>query len=334
MRRILLLLALMVPLSAKAEVQQLNVPLGAGGFGFLPLMVMQKHGLIEKRAAQAGMKLTVNWANIGGPSAMNDALLSGSADFISAGPPAFLTLWDRTRGSNAVIGLAAMSAIPMVLNTNNPRLKLVGDLTDADKMAVTAVKVSIPSIILQMVARKSYGPAQTFRFDPFTVSMAHPDAVIALVTHNGAIDCHFASDPFSQRELQEPGMRTILNSDDVMGGSTTFTMISTTRRFHDANPKTTAAFLAALEDAIAEIKADPQEAAAILLDNMGGTKGGGGFTIAQLVAVLNNPATSYGVAPRHVLEYAHFMHEIGSLKSDPAGLDALFFPDAEVFRGD
>jgi NitT/TauT family transport system substrate-binding protein len=95
---LLVLLAALAAVPAAAEVSQLNVPIGAGGFGFLPLIMMQKHALIEKRATEAGLALTVNWSNIGGPSAMNDALLSGSAHFISAGPPAFLTLWDRTRG--------------------------------------------------------------------------------------------------------------------------------------------------------------------------------------------------------------------------------------------
>ena len=53
---------------------------------------------------------------------MNDALLSGSVDFIAAGPPAFITLWDRTRGSADVRGVAAMSSLPMYLNTTHPAL--------------------------------------------------------------------------------------------------------------------------------------------------------------------------------------------------------------------
>ena len=66
---------------------------------------MQKYGLIEKYAKAAGIaNLKVRWINIGGPSVMNDALLSGSADFIAAGPPAFLTLWDRTITSAKVKG--------------------------------------------------------------------------------------------------------------------------------------------------------------------------------------------------------------------------------------
>src|SRR5471030_3268214 len=96
------------PVSAKAEIAEMRVPLGAGGFGFLPLHMMKQYGLIEKKAAEAGLALTVNWSNVGGPAVMNDALLSGSADFISAGPPAFLVLWDRTQENASVKGVAAM----------------------------------------------------------------------------------------------------------------------------------------------------------------------------------------------------------------------------------
>src|SRR4051812_9548823 len=102
--KVLLTAALMVlssvaaPSTTRAEVTELKIPLGAGGFGFLPLNFMQKYNLIEKFAAEDGIKVKVNWANFGGPAVMNDALLSGSAHFIAAGPPAFLTLWDRTKG--------------------------------------------------------------------------------------------------------------------------------------------------------------------------------------------------------------------------------------------
>ena len=44
----------LAPLSAKAEPSELRIPLGAGGFGFLPLHMMKKYELIEKKAAEAG----------------------------------------------------------------------------------------------------------------------------------------------------------------------------------------------------------------------------------------------------------------------------------------
>src|SRR5580704_9732923 len=99
----LLLLTLIAALAntANAEVSEIRIPTGAGGVGFLPLLVMEKYRLIEKHA-----NVKVHWINIGGPAVMNDALLSGSADFITAGPPAFITLWDRTIASAKVKGVA------------------------------------------------------------------------------------------------------------------------------------------------------------------------------------------------------------------------------------
>src|SRR5215467_14392654 len=211
------------------EVTEVRIPRGAGGIGFLPLLVMEKYSLIERQAQEAGIpNLHVQWIDLGGPAVMNDSLLSGAVDFIAAGPPAFIVLWDRTQDSTKVKGAAAMSSLPMYLNARADHLKKLDDLTDKDKIAVTAVKVSIPSIIMQMYAREKYGADQVTRFDKYTVTMTHPDAVIALLSGSGGISAHFTSPPFHQRELKDAHVRTIMTSDQVMGGSTTFTMLSTT----------------------------------------------------------------------------------------------------------
>src|SRR5688572_2732440 len=205
------------PITVQAETKELRVPLGAGGFGFLPLHMMKEHKLIEKHSAAAGVPVTVNWANIGGPSVMNEALLSGSADFISAGPPAFLTLWDRTRGTPVQVKAAAgMSSMPMYLNTSADHLKSLDDIKPDDKIAVTAVKVSIPSIIMQMHALQKYGKDEVFRFDRNTVSMTHPDGVIAMLTGNKQVTAHYTSPPFHHREIKEKNIRTIQTTSDVM----------------------------------------------------------------------------------------------------------------------
>jgi NitT/TauT family transport system substrate-binding protein len=321
-------LALM-SISAKAEVSELRVPLGAGGFGFLPLHIMKKYQLIEKKAAEAGFSLTVNWANVGGPSVMNDALLSGSADFISAGPPAFLILWDRTKSSAKVKGVAAMSTMPMYLNTRADHLRTIDDIKDDDKIAVTAVKVSIPAIIMQMYARQKYGTTETFKFDRYTVSMQHPDSVVALLSGNKQIMSHYASAPFHQRERKDPAIRTIMNTNDVMGGPHTFTMISTTTKFHDENPKAYATFIAALKQSFEIIRADKKAAAQVLLDSMGGK----GWTVDELVEILNEPDIYYTTKPENVMKYATFMHDIGTLKNEPASIKELFFADIDVGAG-
>src|SRR5260221_11473857 len=64
-----------------AEVTEVRIPRGAGGIGFLPLLVMERYRLIERQAMEAGVpNLQVKWIDLGGPAVMNDALLSGAAD--------------------------------------------------------------------------------------------------------------------------------------------------------------------------------------------------------------------------------------------------------------
>jgi NitT/TauT family transport system substrate-binding protein len=303
---------------------EIRIPLGAGGVGFLPLFVMRDRQLVEKHASAAGLAdVTVHWIDLGGPAVMNDALLSGSVDFIAAGPPAFITLWDRTRGSADVRGVAAMSSLPMYLNTTNPALETLDDLEETDKIAVTAVKVSIPSINMQMYAAQRYGPAEAFRFDRYTVTMTHPDALIALLSGGNQINAHFTSPPFHQREIKDARVRTLLSTDEIMGGATTFTMLSTTARFRDANPAAYAAVLAALEEANEIIRSDARAAAEILF----AAESAAGFSVEELVEVLRDPDIRFTTTPENTEKYADFMLSIGSIENRPSSWRDLFFPE-------
>jgi len=312
------------------EVAEVRIPRGAGGIGFLPLLVMEKYRLIERQAMEAGVpNLQVKWIDLGGPAVMNDALLSGAADFIAAGPPAFIILWDRTQDQAKVMGVAAMSSLPMYLNARADHLKKLDDVTDQDKIAVTSVKVSIPSIIMQMYAREKYGPSEASRFDKYTVTMTHPDGVVAMLSGSGAITAHFTSPPFHQRERKDPHIRTIMTSDDVMGGSTTFTMLSTTTAFRQKSPKVYASVLKALDEAIDIILTDKEDAADILI----ASAGEGGFSRDELVALMNDPSVKFTTTPENVMKYADFMHSIGSIKKRPGSWKDLFFPEAQDSPG-
>jgi NitT/TauT family transport system substrate-binding protein len=308
---------------AQAEIDEVNIPKGAGGVGFLPLIVMEKHGLVEKHARAGGLpNLKVNYVTLGGPSVVNDALISGAAHFAPAGPPAFLTVWDRTRTSMKVKGVAAMTSIPMYLNTRSDRIKSIEDLREDDKMAVTAVKVSIPSIIMQIYAKEKHGPAQYARFDRYTVSLTHPDGVAALLSGRHEVNLHYTSPPFHQRERKDPAIRTIQTSNEVMGGPSTFTMLYAPTKFHDENPKTYAAVLKALEEAIAMINADKRGAARVFLESSDGR----GWKLDEIVAVLEDPDIVFTTTPQNVMKYANFMSDVGTLKARPASWQELFFP--------
>ncbi|HLF13097.1 MAG TPA: ABC transporter substrate-binding protein [Gammaproteobacteria bacterium] len=303
---------------------ELRIPTGAGGVGFLPLLVMKDQALVEKHARALGIDdVVVRWIDLGGPAVMNDALLSGSVDFIAAGPPAFITLWDRTRDSAGVKGVAAMTSLPMYLNTAAEHLRKLEDLTEQDKIAVTAIKVSIPAIAMQMYAAERYGADEAGRFDRYTVTMTHPDGVIALLSGSNQVNAHFTSPPFHQRELQDPRIRTVLDTNDIMGGSTTFTMLSTTTRFREQNPALYAAVLAALEEANELIRTDVEGAARVLF----AADEGAGFSVEKLTEVLRDPDIKFTTTPQNVQKYAEFMHAIGSIQTRPSSWRDLFFPE-------
>ena len=68
--------------------------------GYLQLNVMKHQKLIEKHAKALGLAdAKVSWFKFNGPTAVNEALISGNIDIGSGGVPGLLTLWARTKGT-------------------------------------------------------------------------------------------------------------------------------------------------------------------------------------------------------------------------------------------
>jgi NitT/TauT family transport system substrate-binding protein len=153
--------------------------------------------------------------------------------------------------------------------------------------------------------------------------------VVALLSGATGISAHFASPPFHQRERRDPKIRTIMTSDDVMGGSTTFTMLSTTKKFRDENPAVYTAVLRALEEANRLIASDPRGAAETLMASTPDS----GFSVDETVAMLQDPAVTFTTTPENVKKYADFMHDIGSIATRPASWTDVFFPDIHAAPG-
>ena len=69
------------------------------GVAYMQYMVMQELKLIEKHAKAAGLDITTEWATFRSSDVMNDALISGSVDFVSLGIPGIITIWSKTKGT-------------------------------------------------------------------------------------------------------------------------------------------------------------------------------------------------------------------------------------------
>ena len=114
---------------ARAEVDEVKLA-SQYGIGYLPLTVMQVDKLVEKHLAKANMGTTkVSWMRLAAGAAANDALLSGGLHFASGGTGPAIILWDKTRTSLDVGGVAALSSMPNLLVTRNPAIKTVRDFT-------------------------------------------------------------------------------------------------------------------------------------------------------------------------------------------------------------
>ena len=317
-----------VPLSARAEMTEIKVA-QQYGISYLPLMIMEDQKLIEKHAKAAGVDVTVGWAKFAGGNVMNDAILSGSLQFASGGVAPLITLWSRTRGNPLdVRAVAAINSMPLYLVTRNPNVKTIRDFTDKDKIALPAVKVSIQAITLQMAAEKAFGAGQEHKLDSLTVTMSHPDAMTALLSGASEVDAHFGSPPFQYQEMGKPGMHVVVNSYDVLGGPATFNLVWTTAKFQAENPKLYAAFVEALDDAIATINRDKRAAAETYLRVAKGHD-----SVDNILAMLNDPQIVFTTTPQNVMKYVDFMSKTGSIKTKPDSWKDLFFPNAQGLPG-
>src|SRR3954466_7020172 len=313
----------------RAEVSEVTIA-QQFGVSFLPLMLMERDALIEKHAKAAGIEVKTNWQKVAGPSVINDGLLSGNVHFGAVGAPSLATLWSRTKSNVGVKGVAAMTSYPLYFVTRNPDLKSLKDLSSKDKIAVPSVKISTQAIMLQMAAADLFGQPNYQKFDELTVSLSHPDAMIALMNNTSGVNAHFATSPFYEQEMKLSGARVLTTSYDILGGRASALVVVTTSKFHDANPKIYKAFLAAEKEAIDTINKDKRKAAQDYLSIAKDTKN----SVDDIFAVINDKDYAFTLSPEKVFKTAVFMGKVGTIKDPPAKWQDLFFPDIHDLPGD
>lgn len=299
------------------------------GVVYLLLNVARDQQLIEKHGKQQGVDIKVEWTQLSGGAAVNDALLSGAIDIAGAGVGPLLTLWDRTLGKQNVRGVASLGNFPYYLVSNNPKVKTIADFTEKDRIALPAVSVSVQSRVLQLAAAKQWGDKEYNRLDKWTVAVPHPDATAAIISGGTEITGHFGNPPFQDQELAgNPNARIVLNSYDVLGGPSSATVLYATEKFRNENPKTYRAFVDALAEAAKFATANP-EAAADLYIRVNKAK----IDRALLVKVLKNPQVQFKVTPQNTFALAEFMHRVGAIRNQPKSWQDYFFQDPATAQG-
>src|SRR5215510_7762046 len=209
------------------------------GVAYMQFMVMEDQKLIEKHAKAAGLgDITVEFNQFRSSDVMNDALISGSVDFVSLGIPGIITIWSKTKGTPIEVKASTgFNVSPLMLMVRDPSIKSLKDFKPEHKIALPAVKVSMQAIMLQMAAAKELGADKFNALDPNTVSMAHPDATAAMLGGPNEVVANFSSAPFQYRQMKNPNVRRLLISTDLFESGLSFNVIAATAKFRAQNPK-------------------------------------------------------------------------------------------------
>ena len=290
------------------------------GISYLPLTLMEREKLLEVHCKKAGLDVATEWLQFTGGAPMNDAILAGGLDFASGGVGPMLTIWGKTRGNLGVKAVAALNAMQLYLVTTNPAVKTIADFTEKDRIALPGVKSSIQAITLQMAAEKLFGPSQYSKLDAYTVSLGHPDAMIALLNGRSEISAHFGSAPFMYEELKDPRARKVLDSYDVLGGPHTFNVVWASSKFATQNPKIVRAFADALAQSMELIAQEPRRAATIWVEAEKSKT-----SVDEAERLIKLPENEWTMTPKRTMVYAEFMHRVGVLSAKPADWKEMFF---------
>jgi NitT/TauT family transport system substrate-binding protein len=317
------------PDAARAEAKTLRVA-KQFGVAYMQFMVLEDQKLIEKHAKAAGLgDITVEFNQFRSSDVMNDALISGSVDFVSLGIPGIITIWSKTKGTPlAVKASTGLNVSPLMLLVRDPAIKSLRDFKESHKIAMPAVKVSMQAIMLQMAAAKEFGIEKYNALDHLTVSMAHPDATAAMLGGGSEVVANFSSAPFQYRQMKSPNIRRLLTSTDLFDTGLSFNVLATTSKFRSENPKLYAAFHAALKEATDFINADKRRAAEIYLKI---TKER--TPVDEIMEVLADPAIQYTTKVQGIDAFVSFMSKTGTLKNPPADWKDMFFPEALAGAG-
>lgn len=321
-----LIASIVMPFSAYAEVEEVRIS-RQFGMPYLPMVLMQKHELIEKHAAERNMNLRADWLTISATSA-NESLISGAVDIIATGTGPLILLWDRSRDNLGVKALAAVSDMPMRLNSRNPNFTDISNLSSEDRIAIPAIGLgSMQGLTLKKAATDLFGFERNTFFDANTVAMAHPDATAALLSGRHEVNAHFTTPPYMYLQLENEDVHTVMSSFEVWGQSTLI-VLNTTSRFVEQNPQVSEVIIAALREAQEMATADRAAAIADYIEVTGEQ-----LSSATVEAFLNDDEVAFNLAPSGMLSVASFMYEMEGISAAPEDWTELFHPGVHDLDG-
>jgi len=311
-----------------AEVNE--VVLGAQyGAVYLPAMAMERKRLVEKHLLANGLAtVKVTWVKLGGPAAINDAMISGSLHFACQGVPSLAVIWDRTRGGICVKALGAVASNNNWLNTRNPNIHSLKDFTEKDRIAVPSLKVAAQTILMHIAAERLWGVGNHTKLDHLFVALPNPEGMAAVLSHGHEVNANFTTSPFHEIEMKA-GLTTVTSAFEIMGGPTTGLTFTSSEAFRSGNAQVFAAVNNAFDEALLWVNSDKRRAAKLYIEMTHEKK----LSEDDIAAIISSKDMGYTKVPMRFGQLIEFMHRTGYLRNKPASWKDLFFEEAHSLPG-
>jgi NitT/TauT family transport system substrate-binding protein len=306
---------------AEAE-EQVKIAIGFG-LAFLPAYICEDLKLVEKYGKDQHLALKASYERFLDESAVQDAITSRTIDMGPFGTAPLLTAWEKGKevkdARRQIFAVSGMTTMPLVLLSNEGRVRTIADLRPADRIAIPTL--TAPQMyLLEMQSEKVLG--QYDRLHDQVVVLSHADAIAALFSGEGPVDAYFSSPPYTQIALKESKVHRILNSEDVVGGKVSLLILGAAKSYIEAHPKIPEAIDRATDEAARIIHDDPRRAAQIYLEH----EPSRALDAADIEAVLRENKDQFGSAVKGIQAFADFMSRHGELKAPPQSWKEIVAP--------
>lgn len=121
----------------------------------------------------------------------------------------------------------------------------------------------------------------------------------------------------------------VLKSYDTLGGPATNGVMIMAKKFRDASPKVTAAVYAALSEAEDFINKNAGQTAEIYIN----TTNEKGSTLTEMTKYISDPDNVWTTTPQQSMEFAIFMHKVGTVKRLPSSWKEMYMPESHQLQG-
>ena len=304
--------------SERGPVRAAEIKIGVGhGIGFLPLYLAQDMKLLEKHAKAAGITSRVSIERYSTAAPLQQAIAKGEVAAGAYGLSTFLLARDTPKDMVAISGL---TTLPLVLLTARPNIKSLSDLKSNDRIAVPILTAPQTAYLRMHADKSAFGAWNRLRQQ--IVVMPHQDALDAMTAGKDNVAAYFSSPPFTQVALKEPKVRTLMSSDDIMGGKTSFLVIAASRETMKAQPKLSEVLSKAIDEASAMIRNDPRRAAVIWLKYEPSNT----LDARAVETILRDLKDDFGSGIFGIEAMASFMNSNGRLKNAPASWKDVVAP--------